>query len=123
MKWILFLSITVCLLHQDISNETKKIPRSLLLKRLLHNRTLELLRMADTEKLYDSFIKVSIDSLGPLTESYENVLKQAITDCCSYSVLKYDFAQIYIWKNLYLGYTPPLFLTILRSQGPQVRSN
>ncbi|CAF3998822.1 unnamed protein product [Rotaria sordida] len=97
VRLILFFSISICLLHQVISDGTKKLtPPSSSSKGSFLNRTLEFLKVTDTEIMYDSVMQMTIDAFTPLLGPLASQLKQTMNDCCSYEAVKYDLAKLYM---------------------------
>ncbi|CAF1311214.1 unnamed protein product [Rotaria sordida] len=80
-----------------ISDGTKKLtPPSSSSKGSFLNRTLEFLKVTDTEIMYDSVMQMTIDAFTPLLGPLASQLKQTMNDCCSYEAVKYDLAKLYM---------------------------
>lgn len=88
--------VTGCIVHQAISSELKKLALPSSSKGQFLNRTLELLEVMGADATYDATTKMVLDSYGAVLGSLKTKLEQFITQCCSYSALKYDLAEIYM---------------------------
>jgi hypothetical protein len=93
---MLIVFVSGCAIHQAVSSELKKLALPSSSKGQFLNRTLEFLEITDSEALYDATIKMVLDSHGTLLGPFKTTLEQFMAQCCSYSSLKYELAEIYM---------------------------
>ena len=84
----LLVLIAVCTLQRAIGEGVAS-------KDVLLNRTLEYLKVTSAEESYDAVIKMTMNSLAPLLGSQQAEFKRLINQCCSFSSVKQDLAQLY----------------------------
>ena len=93
---MLTVFVTGCIVHQAISGKlTTLTPPSSANGQFL-NRTLEYLKITGSEATYDASVKMLLDSFGSSLGSSKDKVKLFLTQCCSFSSLKYDLAGIYM---------------------------